>query len=96
MNITSEKSTIEFMVRYYCRTRHRTANLCDECSHLLDYAHRRLDSCRYGDGKPSCRKCRTHCYAPAEREAIWRIMRYVGPRMLFAKPLDLLRHYLKG
>lgn len=96
MKINSEKKTMEFMVRYYCRTKHRTGQLCDECSHLLEYALVRLDRCRYGDDKPSCRTCGTHCYAPAERETIRRIMRHVGPRMLFAKPLDLLRHYLKG
>jgi hypothetical protein len=95
MNMHSEKKTIEFMVRYYCRSRHKSGHPCSKCGPLLDYALRRLDSCRYGDDKPSCRKCRTHCYAPVEREAVRRIMRYVGPRMLFAKPLELLRHYLK-
>ena len=29
-----------------------TSLLCPECAALLDYALRRLDSCRFGDGKP--------------------------------------------
>lgn len=90
--VESEKKTIEFMIRYYCRTVHGQAPLCGECADLLDYARRRLDACRYGDEKTSCRKCLTHCYAPEKQEAVRKIMRYIGPRMVYLKPLEVLKH----
>ncbi|MBO5824973.1 MAG: nitrous oxide-stimulated promoter family protein, partial [Prevotella sp.] len=42
----------------------------------------------------SCKKCHTHCYAPKEREAIRRIMRWAGPRMLLYAPVAAIRHLL--
>ena len=57
--------------------------LCPECAALLDYALRRLDSCRFGNDKPSCRKCPVHCYRADMRERIRTVMRWAGPRMIF-------------
>ena len=68
--IADEKKVVALMIRMYCRRHCRqqghngktdqinrtdTSLLCPECATLLDYALRRLDSCRFGDGKPSCR-----------------------------------------
>ena len=67
-----------------------TSPLCPECAALLDYALRRLDSCRFGDGKPSCRKCPVHCYRADMRERIRTVMRWAGPRMIFAARTPLI------
>ena len=91
-SIESEKRTIQFMIRYYCGKIHKETSLCRDCSDLIVYAHRRLDACRYGEDKTICRKCPTHCYSPEKRESVRRIMRYVGPRMVYLKPLEFARH----
>ena len=75
--------------------RHNTRPLCPECAALLDYALRRLDSCRFGNGKPSCRKCPVHCYRADMRERIRTVMRWAGPRMIFHHPLAATRHLLR-
>ena len=67
-------------------SRTATSPLCPECAALLDYALRRLDSCRFGNGKPSCRKCPVHCYRADMRERIRTVMRWAGPRMIFHHP----------
>ena len=72
-----------------------TSLLCPECATLLDYALRRLDSCRFGDGKPSCRKCPVHCYRADMRERIRTVMRWAGPRMIFRHPMAATRHLLR-
>ena len=66
-----EEKTVEAMIRIYCRGRHKTRNtLCDDCSNLLDYARRRLDTCPFQEGKTSCGSCRVHCYKADMREKI--------------------------
>ena len=92
--IEREKQVVGQMIEIYCRRHHRPAEgyLCGECSQLLEYAHKRLDRCPFGNGKSSCRKCKIHCYSPENREKIRQIMKYVGPRMLFIHPLSALRH----
>ena len=75
--------------------RHTTRGLCPECATLLDYALRRLDSCRFGNGKPSCRKCPVHCYHADMRERIRTVMRWAGPRMIFRHPIAATRHLLR-
>ena len=72
-----------------------TRGLCPECAALLDYALRRLDSCRFGNGKPSCRKCPVHCYRADMRERIRTVMRWAGPRMIFRHPIAATRHLLR-
>lgn len=72
-----------------------TSLLCPECATLLDYALRRLDSCRFGYGKPSCRKCPVHCYRADMRERIRTVMRWAGPRMIFRHPIAATRHLLR-
>lgn len=93
--IEHEKAIIEQMIRLYCRHREKHKTLCPECQHLLAYAHKRLEGCRYGDQKPSCRLCPMHCYAPPYRAKIREVMRYSGLRMLLHHPLDAIRHLIK-
>lgn len=81
------------MVRYYCKKRHGADGLCAECNALLDYSLARLDACRYGDEKPSCKRCPTHCYRPDMRSRIRSVMKFVGPRMIYLMPLEALRKW---
>jgi MinD superfamily P-loop ATPase len=92
--IAREKATIQLMIRHNCRLKHKSAQLCPDCASLCDYALARLDNCRYGVEKPSCKTCPTHCYTPARRQAIREVMRYIGPRMVYLGPWEFIRHYL--
>lgn len=94
MKIEREKRVVERMIRLYCRKKEGNANLCAECSELLDYALLRLDKCRYGDGKRACKDCTTHCYKPEMRRKIQEVMRFSGPRMLLYSPVMAIRHIL--
>ena len=68
------------------------SSLCPQCQALLDYAHKRLEHCKFGEDKPSCTRCPVHCYKPAMREQIRQVMRYSGPRMLLHNPIMAIRH----
>ncbi len=88
-----ESATVGKMIAMYCRHHHGSRQgLCDSCRMLLDYAVDRLRHCPDGEAKTSCRKCVRHCYAPAHRQRIREVMRYVGPRMIFHHPLAAIRH----
>ena len=89
-----EKAVVRDMIHLYCTKKHGTdaGTLCAECQELLDYSHNRLDRCRYGEEKPTCRKCPTHCYRPAMREKIKDVMRFSGPRFFFRSPLRWIIH----
>ena len=63
---------------------------------LLAYARARLSRCPYQEGKTTCARCPVHCYRPAMRARIRRVMRYAGPRMLTRHPLLALRHLIDG
>ena len=93
--IEEEKNVVEQMIRLYCRKHEGHGELCTSCRELLDYAHRRLDRCRYGEDKPTCKKCSTHCYRPEMKERIRMVMRWVGPRMIIYHPLASIRHFLR-
>ena len=66
--------------------------LCPQCQALLDYAHQRLERCKFGNEKPSCTRCPVHCYKPAMRQQIRQVMRFSGPRMLLHNPVLAIRH----
>jgi len=85
------------MVTIYCRAHHGTAGeLCPECRELFDYSAGRLDRCFFGAEKPTCAKCRVHCYKPAMRSKAQAVMRYAGPRMLYRHLLLAILHWLDG
>jgi predicted amidophosphoribosyltransferase len=89
-----EKNTIRHMIGMYCRARHHMQNtLCAECNQLLDYSTACIDRCPYKEGKPTCAKCPIHCYKPAMREKIRRVMRYAGPRMMIFHPVLAFLHF---
>jgi hypothetical protein len=86
------------MIRLFCKGRHHSAGagVCAQCSELESYALARLRKCRYGEAKPVCKTCATHCYQPEYRERIREAMRYGGPRMLLRHPVLSILHLLRG
>lgn len=94
--IDREKRVIKNMIRIYCHHHHAITNnsLCPECATLLDYCLHRIEHCCKGSAKTSCRKCEIHCYSQARREEIKKVMRYVGPRMIFIHPIDAVLHLI--
>ncbi|MGI5922084.1 MAG: nitrous oxide-stimulated promoter family protein [Syntrophomonadaceae bacterium] len=89
-----EIKTLNKMITYYCQKMHggKPDRLCHDCDRLLNYAIQRIDKCFYGDNKPVCSKCTVHCYKPAMREEIKKVMKYTGPRMMLISPLLSLRY----
>ncbi|KKL92946.1 hypothetical protein LCGC14_1879630 [marine sediment metagenome] len=91
--IRREKNTIDVMIRLYCTDHHGTIDeLCPDCSELRDYAHMRLDRCRYQQMKPTCGNCPIHCYKPSMKETVMDVMSYSGPRMTLRHPYLALMH----
>ena len=92
-----EYKTIQAMISLYCRERHQPprGGLCDSCGDLLAYASSRLDKCPFAENKPTCATCPVHCYKPARRDEIRKVMRYAGPRMLRSHPFLAIRHLLR-
>lgn len=84
------------MLRLYCREQHSGKELCQECSELLAYAHKRLGLCKFAEQKPTCGQCPVHCYEPDMRSRITAVMKYAGPRMLLHHPVEALNHLLDG
>ena len=93
--LTEEKKVVGLMIRMYCRHKEHNKELCSQCSELLDYATARLDRCKFGISKPTCKKCPVHCYRKDMRERIRAIMRWAGPRMLLYHPVTAIRHLWK-
>lgn len=90
--IETEKAMLRRMVRLYCRHRLGLPAASPAYEALADYAAQRLERCRWGEGKPACKVCPVHCYAPRQREEIRKIMRWVGPRMFLWAPAAAFRH----
>ena len=95
IRIEEEKAVVELMIRLYCRQCEGHTELCPSCSELLNYACSRLDRCRYGESKPTCKKCPIHCYRPEMKVRIRKVMRWSGPRMMLYHPLAAIKHLLR-
>ena len=93
--IEEEKAEVEQMIRLYCRKCEGHDELCPSCKELLDYAHSRLERCRYGEHKPTCKKCPVHCYRPNMKERIRMVMRWSGPRMIIYHPIAAIQHLIR-
>lgn len=93
--IEKEKQTVTFMIAFYCKHKHNTNQLCNNCNLLTQYALKQLDNCKYGNNKTACRDCKTHCYKPEMRQKIREVMRYSGPRMIFYAPILTIKHFMK-
>lgn len=84
------------MIEIYCHgKKHVNEGLCEDCSNLLYYAYSRLDHCKFGENKPTCKKCPIHCYKPEMRQYMRYVMRYAGPRMLWVHPIAAIKHIIK-
>lgn len=92
--IEREKAVVKRMIELYCRKKLKVAELPEEYRELLQYAHKRLDGCKFGETKPACKRCPIHCYKPTMREKIRAVMRWAGPRMLIFDPIAAIRHLL--
>ena len=90
--IEQDKQTIRLMVGLYCRHHLRERKIPKEYRELIDYAEKRLTHCRYGQTKPACKDCATHCYKPDMREKVREVMRWTGPRMIVYSPKAAFRH----
>jgi len=66
--------------------------LCADCRKLLTHAVAKSLQCPH-DPKPMCKKCETHCYAPAYREKIKEVMKFSGLYLVKHGRLDLMAHY---
>lgn len=93
--IDEEKCVVEQMIKLYCRRCEGNAELCADCGELLEYALRRLDCCRFGNGKPTCKRCAIHCYRGDMKERIRVVMRWSGHRMLLYHPVSALKHVMR-
>lgn len=89
-----EMDTIQKMLLVYCRDVHSgdKQEICSQCLELFKYAQERMDKCVYGDNKPVCSECPVHCYKPAMREEVRKVMRYAGPRMIWYSPILAVRY----
>lgn len=90
--IEREKRVVEYMVQLYCKKKENNAELCPSCKAVIEYAHSRLDRCRFGEEKPTCKVCPIHCYKPEMKERIREIMRFAGPRIILYHPIIAIRH----
>lgn len=84
------------MIGMYCRSHHNSGkSLCENCEKLKNYSGMRLDKCPYGEDKPVCSECQTHCYKSDMREQIRTVMRWAGPRMILRHPVLAIDHLIK-
>ncbi|MEI8004967.1 MAG: nitrous oxide-stimulated promoter family protein [Bacteroidota bacterium] len=90
-----EKKTITAMIGIYCRSVHKSKELCGRCRDLNEYALKRIEQCVNGMDKPVCQQCKVHCYSPLMREEIKKVMHYAGPRMILKHPVLSLAHWIR-
>ncbi len=93
--IKEEQQVVEQMIRLYCRKKEGNSQLCPSCMELLQYAKARLEHCKFGENKSTCRKCPVHCYRPEMKEQIRKVMRWSGPRMIWYHPVAAIRHLIR-
>lgn len=94
--VEKDKKTLEFMINIYCENKHKLGlNKCSKCQELYEYAANRLDKCKFGENKTSCKKCTIHCFHSEKREQIKQVMRFSGPRVIFYRPHHYIRYILK-
>ena len=93
--IKEEQHVVEQMIRLYCRKKEGYNELCPGCQELLQYATDRLERCRFGEDKPTCKKCPIHCYRPQMKERMREVMRWAGPRMIWYHPVAAIKHVIR-
>jgi hypothetical protein len=66
--------------------------LCLECTKIAKHALEKRCNCPL-EPKPSCKRCRIHCYSTDYRARIREIMAFSGRRMMLRGRLDYLKYY---
>ncbi len=90
-----EKEIVGEMIAIYCAKNHHSPHaLCPECTGLRDYAYLRTDNCPFMEEKTFCSNCRVHCYQPQMRKKIRIVMRFSGKRLIFKRPILVIRHMI--
>jgi hypothetical protein len=69
-------------------------SLCQECATFLAYAVAKRLKCPLEVEKPTCKRCRIHCYDRPRREKVREVMAYSGRKLILKGRLDYLFHYL--
>lgn len=95
--LKTEFKTIVAMVNIYCRAHHNGSDErdpCSSCQELISYARKRLLSCPFQGNKPTCGKCKVHCYKKSMQDRVKRVMRFAGPKMVYHHPIMALTHLL--
>lgn len=87
-----ERRIVADMIALYCRKKHSTRELCDDCRALTEYADCHTLACPKMAEKTFCSQCKSHCYRQDMRERIREVMRFAGPRIIFHHPIAALRH----
>lgn len=82
------------MIKLYARHKTGENGLTGHYKELADYCELRLEKCHWGEKKPVCKICPTHCYNKNMRAEIRKVMRWAGPRMILHYPLLTLKHLL--
>jgi hypothetical protein len=90
-----ERRTLALMVAHACRRQHGGEGPCAACQALLAYAGERLDRCPHRV-KPSCARCRIHCYRPERRTEVRSAMRAARWWMAWRHPWLSLGHLRDG
>ena len=93
--IKEEQRVVEQMIRLYCRKKEGNKTICPSCQELLQYAIARLERCKFGEDKPTCKKCPIHCYRPQMKERMCEVMRWAGPRMILYHPVAAIKHIIR-
>jgi len=90
-----EQVTVEKMINIYCKETHKHQNeRCEDCEKLYKYSSRKIEECILGENKSICARCKIHCYKTDMREAIKKVMRYSGPKMMIKHPLLTVYHII--
>ena len=68
--------------------------LCADCAGFMEYAITKRLNCPLEADKPSCKRCRIHCYSGPQRDKIRVVMAYAGRKLIVRGRIDYLWHYL--
>jgi len=91
--IIKDARILKAFINIYCRENHGAAGeLCQPCADLLEYAMKRNDKCPL-DPKPKCKDCHVHCYKPAMRAEIRKVMKFSGIYYMKRGRIDIVFHY---
>jgi hypothetical protein len=92
--IERDQQTVRLMISLYCKHKLHLKQMPPEYEQLAAYATKRLAHCIWGEYKPACKDCSSHCYAPAQRAMIREVMRWSGPRSIIYAPRSAWRHLI--